>query len=425
MRILVGLIEHMGDIIACEPVSRYLKAAHPAAHLTWAVSAAYRELADTNPYIDQTLVLECLTDWIKLTKHSSWDNIVDLHINYRICQHCGIPLIKEKGNPFVNVYEWFDHGTLQEAFTLGAGLPALSAQPNLYLKPEHAKAVDALALPDNFCVVHHESNDRAKDWRREAWRKLSEWIRDDLELQIVEVGADKVCSPSPLAEGSISLVNRLPLLQTAEVIRRARFFIGVDSGPAHLANALRVPGIVLLGRLGFFRQYMPFNGFFASRSPLVKMVRNPAGPACTLSVDEVIEAVRYVAAASATQRNATLPAAVRYVAAASASGHTATLPAAVRYVTTASATGHNAPLPVAIDTRKGAHAESHRRSARHPMRRTAGWFWPLAFSIRPGTAYNTRMWAVMGRTCSIISSQSARLKGGRLAPTSTRVVICR
>ena len=132
MRILVGLIEHMGDIIACEPVSRYLKVNHPAAHLTWAVSLAYRELIDTNPYIDQTLALECLTDWIKLTKHSSYDKIVDLHVNYRICQHCGIPLIKEKGNPFVNVYEWFDYGTLQEAFTRGAGLPALSAQPNLY-----------------------------------------------------------------------------------------------------------------------------------------------------------------------------------------------------------------------------------------------------------------------------------------------------
>lgn len=329
MRILVGLLEHMGDIVACEPVSRYLKTHHPTSHLAWAVSPAYRELIDTNPYIDQTMVLECLTDWIKLTKHSSYDKIVDLHINYRICQHCGIPLVKERGNPFVNVYEWFDYGTLQEAFTLGADLPPLSAQPNLYLKPEHAKAVDALGLPENFCVAHLESNDSGKDWKREAWRELSEWVRDDLELQIVEVGAGKVCRPSPLAEGCISLVNRLPILQTAEVIRRAQFFIGVDSGPAHLANALRVPGIVLLGRLGFFRQYMPFNGFFASRSPLVKMLRNPAGPASALSVAEVKEAVHYVASASAARHSAPLPAAACYVAAASGTTHDALAPAAL------------------------------------------------------------------------------------------------
>ena len=305
MRILVGLIEHLGDIVACEPVSRYLRANHPGAHLAWAVSHAYRELIDTNPYIDETVELECLTDWIKLTKHDSFDKIVDLHVNYRVCPHCLIPLVKDKGNPFVNAYEWFDYGTLQEAFSLGAGLPALSGQPKLYLKPEHVKAADALALPDDFCVVHRTSNDTAKDWPDKSWRELSEWIRDDLKIQVVEVGAGKILSPSPLADGHISLVNKLPILQTAEVIRRARFFIGVDSGPAHLANALKVPGIVLLGRLSVFRQYMPFNGFFASSSPQVKMVRNLAGPVADLNVAEVKEAARYVSNASTLRREET------------------------------------------------------------------------------------------------------------------------
>ena len=135
MRILIGLLEHMGDIVACEPVSRHLKSNYPRAHLTWAVSPRYRELIDTNPYIDETMPLQCLTEWIILTKHSSaYDKIVDLHVNYRICQCCGIPLIKQTGNPFVNAYQWLDYGTLQEAFTLGAGLPALSQQPNIYLK---------------------------------------------------------------------------------------------------------------------------------------------------------------------------------------------------------------------------------------------------------------------------------------------------
>jgi len=303
MRILIGLIEHLGDIVACEPVSRYLKYKNPGAQLTWAVAPAYRELIDTNPYIDETLELQCLTDWIKLTKHGSYDEIVDLHVNYRICQHCGIPLVKERGNPFVNVYEWFDYGTLQEAFTLGAGLPPLSAQPNVYLKPEHAKAVDALALPEDYCVVHRESNDVAKDWKDDAWRKLTEWIKNDLHLQVVEVGAGRTRAPSPLVDGHVNVVNRLPILQTAEVIRRARFFIGVDSGPAHVANALRTPGVVLIGRYSVFRQYMPFNGFFNTASPRVKIVRNLAGPVSALSVTEVQEAVRYVWEATATGRD--------------------------------------------------------------------------------------------------------------------------
>src|SRR3954447_13122269 len=90
MRILVGLIEHIGDIVACEPVARYLKLKHPGSELTWAVSPAYRELVDFNPHVDETLTVECLTDWARLSSHSRHDLVVDLHVNYRICQHCRI-----------------------------------------------------------------------------------------------------------------------------------------------------------------------------------------------------------------------------------------------------------------------------------------------------------------------------------------------
>lgn len=292
MRIIVGLLEHIGDIVACEPVTRYLRINHPEAHLAWAVAPAYRELVDTNPNVDETVVLECLTDWIKLTKHQNYDRIVDLHVNYRICQHCGIPLIKTEGNPFVNAYEWFDYGSLIEAFTVGAGLPRLSAHPQLYLKEEHGRAVDQLGLPEQFCVVHVQSSADFKDWDKSNWQNLCDFIDDNLGISVVEVGSGHT---SLTSSKILDLVGRLPILQTAEVIRRARFFVGIDSGPAHLANALKIPGVVLLGRMGFFRQYMPFSGFYAGDSPQVKIVRNPAGPVRDLSLQDVRDAVHYVA----------------------------------------------------------------------------------------------------------------------------------
>jgi hypothetical protein len=296
MRIIVGLLEHMGDIVACEPVSRFLKEKHPNGHLIWAVSPPYRELIDANPHIDETLVLECLTDWIKLTRHAEYDQVVDLHVNYRICPDCRIPLVKTGGNPCVTAFDWFDFGTLLEAFSIGACLPPLSAAPQIYVQEEHRKAVDQLRLPDDFCVVHTISNDPTKDWDRQSWEALSESIHNDLKIPIVEVGAGRHVDPPLRDQGYISLINRLPILQTAEVIRRARFFIGIDSGPAHLANAVKTPGVILLGQLGYFRKYMPFNGFFASDTPHVRLVRNLTGPVREIAVAEVAEATRYVSA---------------------------------------------------------------------------------------------------------------------------------
>jgi ADP-heptose:LPS heptosyltransferase len=295
-RILVGLVEHFGDIVACEPVTRYLRFNFPDAHLSWVVLNVYRELIDSNPYVNETVTVECLTEWMRLASHGDYDQVVDLHVNYRICQHCQIPLTKRTGNPFVTAFEWFDHGAILEAFALGAGLPRLFAQPRVYLRAAHRGAVDALGLPTDYCVFHRVSKDLVKDWQIARWEAIVEIVKDELGLAVVEVGAGKREElPRPI-EGTIDLVNRLPLLQTAEVIRRARFFVGIDSGPAHFANALEVPGVVLLGRIGYFRQYNPYTGFYASSSPSVKLVRNLVGPAADISVADVAHAVRYVAA---------------------------------------------------------------------------------------------------------------------------------
>ena len=87
-RIIIGLVEHMGDIVACEPVARYLKLNNPTSHISWAVLPQFRELIDTNPYIDETVIVDCLTDWMKIANHGLYERSVDLHVNYRVCGHC-------------------------------------------------------------------------------------------------------------------------------------------------------------------------------------------------------------------------------------------------------------------------------------------------------------------------------------------------
>lgn len=293
--IIVGLIEHLGDIVACEPVSRYLRASYPDEKITWVVSAPYRDLIDANPHVDETRVVDCLTDWIKLTKHESFTRIVDLHVNLRVCEHCRIPLFKRSGNPFVNAYQWFDYGSLLEAFSLGAGLPVLSGHPLIHTTQAHRTAVDALNLPERFCVVHLESNNVDKDWLPEKWEKLLRRITDELGLPIVEVGGGRRSNEIALPTGSISLFNRIPILHSAEVIRRAAVFIGIDSGPAHLANAAKVPAVILLGKLGFFRSYTPYSGYYASDAQDVKLVRSLGRPVGDIAGSEVWEAVSYIA----------------------------------------------------------------------------------------------------------------------------------
>jgi ADP-heptose:LPS heptosyltransferase len=320
MRIVIGLVEHIGDIVACEPVARYLKIKYPGCTLSWVVNKAYRDLIDANPHVDETVAVDCLTDWIKISRHALYDKVVDLHVNYRVCSHCRVPLIKDHGNPFVNAYEWLDYGALLEAFSVGAGLPKLSATPRLYLREENTRAVDALGLPAEYCVIHRESNNLEKDWTGANWNALAKWIAKELKLPIVEIGVSKDERHSPLDGLAINLINKTSILDTAEVIRRARFFIGVDSGPSHLANAVLTPGIVLLGRMGAFRQYTPYTGLYGSDAPEVKLVRNLTGSARQLPLQDVIDSTRYVSEILAGRHTSTQNAVAQGAAVASNAG---------------------------------------------------------------------------------------------------------
>jgi ADP-heptose:LPS heptosyltransferase len=287
-RIGIGLVEHFGDIVACEPVVRQLRAAHPGAEICWVVRDVFRELIDSNPHIDQTIAVDCLTDWIKWRAHGVFDRVVDLHVNHRMCQHCGIVLNKHEGNPAITGDNYFNYGGLLKAFSLGAGLVPRDEAPRVYIPDDAVKVVDGFGLPGRFVVLHCRSNAQEKDWDYPRWTELARRLTQTLGVPVVEVGLAPTIHDEAISV--INLCGQTTILQMAEVIRRAAVFVGVDSGPAHLANAVGTRGVVLLGQFNKFTSYNPFSGEYgAGRN--VTLVRNVHGPAMLIRVDAVFSAV--------------------------------------------------------------------------------------------------------------------------------------
>ena len=114
-------------------------------------------------------------------------------------------------------------------------------------------------------------------------------------LCVVELGLR-----SPLGrnddENYRNLCGQTGIAESAEIIRRAALFIGIDSGPAHLANAVKTPGVILLGRYLTWDYYMPYTGFYADARNC-RILRH-AGPVtdlpldlCLNTVDEVLPAL--------------------------------------------------------------------------------------------------------------------------------------
>jgi heptosyltransferase-3 len=286
--VVITLTEHMGDIVACEPVARYARRLYADAYIIWTIRKAYVSLVAHNPHIDRLLVVNCLTEWIYFRRTGLFDIVIDLHVQYRVCPLCDLPLMKTEGNTDITGENYYYYGTLLSAFCQGAGIDLVDDEPRVYIPRQVGAHVDRLRLPSRFLVIHSTSNETDRDWDDQKWKELIPRITHELGVPVVEVGSGQR-PHQPCHVDYINLCGRLSILETAEVIRRAAVFIGIDSGPAHLANAVGTRGVILLGHYRAFERYLPYSGQYGHGARAKLLYQD--GPARDIPTERVFEAV--------------------------------------------------------------------------------------------------------------------------------------
>ena len=285
---LVGVLlaEHFGDIVACEPLSRELKRKYPNSKIYWIVKKPYRELLDYNPNIDVIVEEYSVLYSMLMTKTPPFDILHNCHLsglrryNY---------LRKTLSNPLavsLNILtdNYFNHGNILEVFAKVGGLPVLKEVPQIYIPKSVESSIDSLKLPSKSIVVHCHSNYSPKDWQIYHWEKLVHDLLSNFDYRVIEIGLKSTLNISE--KGYYNLCGKLSLLETAEVIKRANYFVGIDSGPAHFANAVGTYGFLLFGKLGDFENYMPYSGNYQDKSNATFIVKTEQ-PCSELSYDEV------------------------------------------------------------------------------------------------------------------------------------------
>ncbi|WP_270936592.1 glycosyltransferase family 9 protein [Falsiroseomonas oryzae] len=284
--VAIGLVGLMGDIIAVEPVVRLVRRRFPDARIVWVVCRPYEEVVRSFPEVDDCVVVTCLSDWLFLWATRLFDVALDLHVSGLRCPVLNVPVQKAGLAVPVDYDNYYEHGGLLTVACLGAGIPPLTESPRLSPPAGAVARVDSLRLPERFVAMHAMSNESSREWPAEKWRELVTLAERELGLPWLEVGG----APFVLGrDDERCLAGRLSILETAELLRRATLFIGIDSGPAHIAHAVGAPGVVLLGRHRHFTHYTPYSGSYAdgSRATLVRT----EGPVAELPVEEALAAV--------------------------------------------------------------------------------------------------------------------------------------
>ena len=283
------LTHSMGDIVACEPIARYLKQMAPAAKIGWIVRRPFRELVAHNPNIDSVATVESLAEGksmaAKLVAESPDVIIVDCHFDGTSCPATN-KIFRNPANPRINIHTYYSIGPLLETYSLAAGLPPLTDSPIFYFGGNHN-------LPDGIharrIVFHCRSSEQCRDWTDEKWNLLADKLAET-GYQVVEVGTERVldCGKNTVFD----FTGSQNLIQIASIIKDANAFVGVDSVFAHIANAVMTPSVILLGKYRNFPSYFPYTGTF-SHSDSFQVVRAINGqPASNIEAGEVLSALQ-------------------------------------------------------------------------------------------------------------------------------------
>jgi ADP-heptose:LPS heptosyltransferase len=252
--IYVLLTGRMGDLIAAEPVIRHIK--QPNDYVVWLCRPRYAGVLEFNPYVDEIRLVTSDFEAALLMRLFSEQRWINLLLDGTRCNVFGTKL--KNPNTFgVTIENHYSFGTNTGVLgLLGAGAK-LNDRPRLYFDPSFDVLTFITSVFPNgkpILVFHPLSDEFARSWSEDKAREFADWILEHTPFNLIEAGIPPILKSGPRV---FNMADRLTLPRQMAVISRAAAFVGVDSSFSHMANAVAVPSVLLLGTHLGFKTHLP------------------------------------------------------------------------------------------------------------------------------------------------------------------------
>jgi ADP-heptose:LPS heptosyltransferase len=179
------------------------------------------------------------------------------------------------------------------------------AEPQIFVSAEDTAMARALLQQQGIdesrpvaIFVTQTYTAQRKSWRQERFRSVAAMLRRDYGMQIVFVGTDKeAVSIDALRKGldftTASVAGRTSLRELAAIMSLADVALTLDTGPLHIARAVRLPMVIIAPAWSPPVEWLPLN------NPRARILKNASLPAAThdyiideVSVEEVEQNLR-------------------------------------------------------------------------------------------------------------------------------------
>ena len=313
-RLLIVRLGSMGDIIHTLPAATALRLAFPEASIGWLVEERWAELLCTlpeprsglrsprRPLVDRVHTVNTKTWRNSLLSMQTWEQIAaglselraqryEVAVDFQgavrsavLARLSGAPVVYGVTQPRENVASMFytrqviAHGShvVEQNLSLAE---AVAHRPLEMPKVDfpHDNSVDKqledrLQPGRDFALLNPGAGWGAKQWPADRYGYVARRLAEDSVKSLINFGPGEeslVHAAESSSEGTAQGLTS-SLTELIALTRRARIFVGGDTGPMHLAAALGIPVVAIFGPTNPAR-----NGPFGTRSIVL---RSPASP---------------------------------------------------------------------------------------------------------------------------------------------------
>jgi len=177
------------------------------------------------------------------------------------------------------------------------GLPAVELPHDLESEREIERRLKEASVRE-FAILNPGAGWAAKRWPAQRYGDIAKALAKDGVPSIVNYGPgeEDLAREAERASEGEGMVMKTTISELIALTRRARLFVGGDTGPLHLAAALQIPTVAIFGPTDPARNgpYGTASVVLRSPSSLTTHARspNPDEAMLEISVDAVVESAR-------------------------------------------------------------------------------------------------------------------------------------
>jgi len=296
-KILIIRIDRLGDFVLSLPVIDNLRMQYPQARIDVLIKPELREFAGLIKHISRVLILGEMISTMRVVRNEQYDMVIDMLCDWRLKSAV---LAAASAAP---VCIGFKGGWRELFFSLSVD-PLQGAQDMVSL---HLALVAALGVPvsvrepliDRSCerqadpmviAMHPGGYFPSQRWSPGCFSELAQRILSSYRVELIVVGgpSDKVLVENivyGIGNSQVKIVYP-GMKEFVFVLSRCSLLICNNSGPLHVAAALGVPTVSMMGPTDPTR--------FWPRGKQAIVIRKETGLMGSITVDEVFIAVKKI-----------------------------------------------------------------------------------------------------------------------------------